>query len=105
MYGWGVNESGFASQEAANIRYPMESVHRIWWSGSENDVRPAGRQNQPDGYKALDLATMCGDDFRLRRHPEVLLFEWQVKRQAGRPDRDQAFVITRGLYASDALAD
>ena len=40
-----------AIQEAANIRFPMENFIGIWWSGSENDVLPAG--DAANGYKAL----------------------------------------------------
>ena len=41
MWGWGVMNQ-VAIQEAANIRFPMENFIGIWWSGSENDVLPAG---------------------------------------------------------------
>ena len=41
MWGWGVMNS-VAVQEAANIRFPMDHFIGIWWSGSENDVLPAG---------------------------------------------------------------
>ncbi|HAR81842.1 MAG TPA: ABC transporter permease, partial [Sulfitobacter pontiacus] len=59
MYGWGVMNQ-VAVQEAANIRYPMDQFIGIWWSGSENDVRPAG--DKANGYKALTFHNV-GDDF------------------------------------------
>ena len=49
MWGWGVMNS-VAINEAANIRFPMENFIGVWWSGSENDVLPAGMR--ADGYKA-----------------------------------------------------
>ncbi|MDE0530349.1 MAG: ABC transporter substrate-binding protein [Albidovulum sp.] len=52
MWGWGIMNA-VAIQEAANIRYPMENFIGIWWSGSENDVLPAGERAH--GYKALAL--------------------------------------------------
>lgn len=52
MWGWGVMNS-VAIQEAANIRFPMENFIGIWWSGSENDVLPAGERAH--NYKALAL--------------------------------------------------
>ena len=68
MYGWGVMNQ-VAVQEAANIRFNMENFIGIWWSGSENDVLPAG--DAANGYKASDvprcwqrLPCLCG-------HPEV----------------------------------
>ena len=53
MWGWGVMNQ-VAIQEAANIRFPMDKFIGIWWSGSENDVLPAG--DGADGYKALKHA-------------------------------------------------
>ena len=52
MWGWGVMNS-VAITEAANIRFPMENFIGVWWSGSENDVMPAGLR--ADGYKSLAL--------------------------------------------------
>ncbi len=41
MWGWGVMNQ-VAIKEAAAIRYPMDHFIGVWWSGSENDVKPAG---------------------------------------------------------------
>jgi branched-chain amino acid transport system substrate-binding protein len=41
MWGWGVMNQ-VAIQEAASIRFPMDHFIGVWWSGSENDVLPAG---------------------------------------------------------------
>ena len=50
MWGWGVMNST-AIKEAAAVGYPMDRFIGIWWSGSENDVLPAG--DQATGYKSL----------------------------------------------------
>ena len=47
MWGWGVMNQ-VAIKEAASIRYPMDHFIGVWWSGSENDVMPAG--DAADGY-------------------------------------------------------
>lgn len=47
MWGWGVMNQ-VAVKEAASIRYPMDHFIGVWWSGSENDVLPAGAA--ADGY-------------------------------------------------------
>ncbi len=47
MWGWGVMNQ-VAIKEAASIRYPMDHFIGVWWSGSENDVLPAG--DAADGY-------------------------------------------------------
>ncbi|MGB1774153.1 MAG: ABC transporter substrate-binding protein [Arenicellales bacterium] len=47
MWGWGVMNQ-VAIKEAASIRFPMDHFIGVWWSGSENDVLPAG--DGADGY-------------------------------------------------------
>ena len=49
LWGWGVMNS-VAIQEAAAIKFPMDHFIGVWWSGSENDVKPAG--DAAKGYKA-----------------------------------------------------
>ena len=50
MWGWGAMNPT-AVKEAAKIRYPMDKFIGVWWSGSEGDVRPAGRVAK--GFKAM----------------------------------------------------
>ena len=45
-----------------NIRLPMENFIGIWWSGSEQDVLPAG--DAAHGYKSLALHN-TGSDYPL----------------------------------------
>ena len=52
MWGWGVMNST-AIKEAAAVGYPMDRFVGIWWSGSEQDVTPAGAQ--ANGYKSLNF--------------------------------------------------
>src|SRR3546814_5493573 len=59
MWGWGVMNST-AIKEAAAVGYPMEKFIGIWWSGSENDVMPAG--DAATGYKSLGFHAP-GTDF------------------------------------------
>ena len=59
MWGWGVMNST-AIKEAAAVGYPMEKFIGIWWSGSENDVLPAG--DAATGYKSLGFHAP-GTDF------------------------------------------
>ena len=49
LWGWGVMNS-VAIKEAAAIKFPMDHFIGVWWSGSENDVIPAGEAAK--GYKA-----------------------------------------------------
>ena len=50
MWGWGVMNQ-VAIKEAASVRFPMDRFVGVWWSASENDVLPAGKE--ADGYKAV----------------------------------------------------
>ena len=59
MWGWGVMNQ-VAIKEAASIRFPMDRFVGVWWSGSENDVAPAGQD--ADGYKAVAFHA-SGKDF------------------------------------------
>ena len=42
LWGWGIMNA-VAIKEAASIRYPMDHIIGNWWSGSEVDVRPSGK--------------------------------------------------------------
>jgi branched-chain amino acid transport system substrate-binding protein len=52
MWGWGAMNPT-AVQEAVKINYPMDHFIGIWWSGSEDDARPAGAGSK--GYLSLNL--------------------------------------------------
>jgi len=71
MWGWGVMNS-VAIQEAANIRFPMENFIGIWWSGSENDVIPAGERAH--NYKSLALHGV-GTDFPIYDDLKTFVFD------------------------------
>src|SRR5947207_4081589 len=52
MWGWGAMNPT-AIKEAAKINYPMDHFVGIWWSGSDDDARPAAESGK--GYLALNL--------------------------------------------------
>jgi branched-chain amino acid transport system substrate-binding protein len=52
MWGWGAMNPT-AVQEAAKINYPMDHFIGIWWSGSEDDARPAGAGAK--GYLSMNF--------------------------------------------------
>lgn len=41
MWGWGAMNPT-AVKEAAKVRFPMDKFIGVWWSGSDDDARPAG---------------------------------------------------------------
>jgi len=52
MWGWGAMNPS-AVQEAAKINYPMDHFIGVWWSGSEDDARPASAGAK--GYLSLNI--------------------------------------------------
>jgi branched-chain amino acid transport system substrate-binding protein len=99
MWGWGVMNQ-VAIQEAANIRFPMENFIGIWWSGSENDVRPAGAA--ADGYKALAMHAV-GDDFPV--FDDIRQYVVDAGKAAGAGDQIGTVLYNRGIYAAMLAAE
>lgn len=63
MWGWGAMNPT-AVKEAAKVRYPMEKFIGVWWSGGEDDARPAGEGAK--GFKTLNFNAV-GADFPVIR--------------------------------------
>ncbi len=99
MWGWGVMNQ-VAIQEAANIRYPMENFIGIWWSGSENDVLPAG--DGANGYKALTFHNV-GSDFPV--FDDIQKYVVDAGKAAGAGDQIGTVLYNRGLYAAMLAAE
>ena len=100
MYGWGVMNQ-VAIQEAANIRFPMENFIGIWWSGSENDVLPAG--DAANGYKALTFHGV-GDDFPVFDDIQTHVL-WTRDWPQGLAIKSATVLYNRGLYAAMLAAE
>ena len=60
MWGWGAMNPT-AVKEAAKIGFPMDHFIGVWWSGSEDDARPAGPAGK--GYLSLNF-NQVGPNFR-----------------------------------------
>jgi len=58
MWGWGAMNPT-AVQEAAKTGYPLDHFIGIWWSGSEDDARPAGAGAK--GYLSLNFNAVGAD--------------------------------------------
>jgi branched-chain amino acid transport system substrate-binding protein len=52
LQGWGAMNPT-AVKEAAKIGFPMNRLVGVWWSGNDDDARPAGAEAK--GYSSLDL--------------------------------------------------
>ncbi|MEE9454454.1 MAG: ABC transporter substrate-binding protein [Paracoccaceae bacterium] len=99
MWGWGVMNQ-VAIQEAANINFPMENFIGIWWSGSENDVIPAG--DAANGYKALTFHAV-GSDFPV--FADIQKYVVDAGKAAGSGDHIGEVLYNRGLYQAALLAE
>ena len=58
LQGWGAMNPT-AIKEAARTGYPMNRLIGVWWSGNDDDARPAGAAAK--GYSSLDLNAVGGD--------------------------------------------
>ncbi|SPF79787.1 ABC transporter substrate-binding protein [Pseudoprimorskyibacter insulae] len=99
MWGWGVMNQ-VAIQEAVNIRFPMENFIGIWWSGSENDVLPAGEGAH--GYKSLTFHNL-GQDYPL--YDDMKKYVVDAGKAAGAGDQVGTVLYNRGMYAAMLAAE
>lgn len=94
MWGWGVMNQ-VAIKEAASIRYPMDRFIGVWWSGSENDVLPAG--DAANGYLSGAFHA-AGDNFRA--HDDIKKHVYEKGNGGGDLDRIGEVLYNRGLVAA-----
>lgn len=99
MWGWGVMNQ-VAVKEAASIGYPMDHFIGVWWSGSENDVMPAGAQ--ADGYLSGTFHA-AGDQFPV--HQDIYKYVYDKDMGAGERDRVGEVLYNRGLIAAAWTAE
>lgn len=94
MWGWGVMNQ-VAIKEAASIRFPMDRFIGVWWSGSENDVLPAGQD--ANGYLSGAFHA-AGDDFPV--HDDIKHHVYDKDLGAGERERIGEVLYNRGLVAA-----
>ncbi len=94
MWGWGVMNQ-VAVKEAASVRYPMTRFIGAWWSGSENDVTPAG--DSADGYLSGAFHA-AGDGFKA--HEDIKKHVYDAGKGAGERERIGEVLYNRGLVAA-----
>ncbi len=99
MYGWGVMNQ-VAIKEAANIRFPMENFVGVWWSGSENDVIPAGEG--ANGYKAVTFHGV-GADYPIFK--DIAKHVKDAGKAAGDGSNIGKVLYNRGMYAALLAAE
>ncbi len=91
LWGWGVMNQ-VAIQEAAAIRFPMDHFIGVWWSGSENDVIPAGEAAK--GYKA---GTFHSVGAAAKVHEDILQHLYDGDLEEARENNFGEVLYNRGL--------
>ncbi len=99
FWGWGVMNQ-VAVQEAANVRFPMENFIGVWWSGSENDVLPAGAG--ADGYKSL---AMHGTGMDYPVYDDLKTHVYDAGLASGAGDQIGSVLYSRGMYAALVISE
>ncbi|QFT99889.1 hypothetical protein FIU85_21395 (plasmid) [Roseovarius sp. THAF8] len=94
LWGWGVMNP-VAINEAVNVRFPLENMIGVWWSGSESDVLPGGKNS--DGYKALAMHA-SGANFGV--YGDLKTFVYDKGLAAGNGDQMGTVLYNRGLYSA-----
>ena len=94
MWGWGVMNQ-VAIKEAASVRYPMDHFIGVWWSGSENDVLPAG--DGAHGYLS-GAFHQPGDNFPA--HDDIKKHVYDAGNGLGDRERIGEVLYNRGLVAA-----
>ena len=100
MWGWGVMNST-AIKEAAAVGYPADKFIGGWWSGSEQDVLPAG--DAAKGYKSGAFHAP-GDEFQA--HQDIYKYLYDEGKGTAKKREDVGTVLyNRGLINAVAITE
>jgi branched-chain amino acid transport system substrate-binding protein len=99
MWGWGAMNPT-AVKEAAKINYPMDHFIGIWWSGNEDDPRPAGAEGK--GYLSLNFNSV-GTNYPAIKDIEKFVVD-KGKSQTPKDKVGENF-YNRGVYNAVLVAE
>jgi branched-chain amino acid transport system substrate-binding protein len=91
LWGWGVMNST-AIKEAAAVGYPREKMYGVWWSGAEQDVRPA-----EDGAKGYNAATLQHAAGHFKLHEDLKKHLYDKGQGAAKWEETGEILYIRGL--------
>jgi branched-chain amino acid transport system substrate-binding protein len=100
LQGWGAMNPT-AIKEAAKAGYPMNRLIGVWWSGGDDDARPAG--SEAKGYSSLDI-NMVGQDFPAI-HDILKYVVDRGKSQVAAKDKVGENLYNRGVLNSVLIAE
>jgi len=93
LYGWGVMNQ-VALKEASNIRYPMDQMFGIWWSGTDNDALEGMGSH---GYKAATFHNV-GSDYPV--YKDIQKYVVDAGLAAGDGSNVGTVLYNRGMYSA-----
>jgi branched-chain amino acid transport system substrate-binding protein len=99
MWGWGAMNPT-AVKEAARIKYPMDRFVGIWWSGGDDDARPAG--DDAKGYLTLNFNGV-GTNYPAIQ--DIIKHVVQKGKSQTQPDKVGENLYNRGVYNSVLIAE
>ena len=91
LWGWGVMNST-AIKEAVAVGYPRDKMYGVWWSGAEQDVRPA--EDGAKGYNAVTLQHSAGQ-FKL--HEDLKKHVYDKDQGSAKWEETGEILYIRGL--------
>ena len=99
MWGWGAMNPT-AVKEAARIKYPMDKFVGIWWSGGDDDARPAG--DDAKGYLTLNFNGV-GTNYPAVQ--DIIKHVVSKGKSQTQPDKVGENLYNRGIYNSVLIAE
>ena len=100
MWGWGAMNPT-AVKEAAENGYPMDHFIGVWWSGSDDDARPAGGRRPRATWRST--STRLGANFPAIQDIEKYVVD-KGKSQVAKDKFGENF-YNRGVYNSVLIAE
>jgi len=99
LQGWGAMNPT-AVKEAAKIGFPMNRLVGVWWSGGDDDARPAGADSK--GYSSLDFHAV-GTNFKAIQD----IMKYVVDKGISQTPKDKVGenLYNRGVYNSMLIAE
>ncbi|MBX3512789.1 MAG: ABC transporter substrate-binding protein [Xanthobacteraceae bacterium] len=99
MWGWGAMNPT-AVKEAARIKFPMNKFVGIWWSGGDDDARPAG--DDAKGYTTLNFNGVGTNYPAIQDIIKHVVSKGKTQTQ---PDKVGENLYNRGVYNSVLIAE
>ena len=100
LQGWGAMNPT-AIKEATKIGFPMNRLVGVWWSGNDDDARPAGEEAK--GYSSLDLNAV-GSNFPVIRDITKYVID-KGKSQLASKDKVGENFYNRAIWNSVLVAE